>query len=424
MKNNQHITTDLSTISKKHKFGYYDVGGLHFLSKIEAIEHHNRTGAGVRWIFNDEVFSSYNWTKEPEQKLEELYRQRALDIRSRYDYVVVWYSGGADSHNVLSAFINHGIHVDEIAVNTYSQADDNKPSYWTQEVNATALPDINQLRHRLPLTQIRYVDLTCYLAKIYQGDTRWDWIYQQNTGYSPNNFLRGWIRELDPHYKNIIDSGRRLVFVWGSDKPRLIFEKGRYGIYFQDIIDNCVSTRTQVLDRPWEHDELFYWSANSVPMMIKQAHCLRRFLTTAPLPNTDLTAKQNLRPGSAKDLGVAKRNGVKYYLTREGQSSIIYPWWPKERWQQPKPISMVISPRDGWFFETNHDEATANARMAFFNALDKIPELVGDHWLNREIKERPSRYWFNTNLLGRYRVSAGLIGCKSPVYWIDPAVDH
>lgn len=414
----------LADLPKKNKFGFYRVGDCEFVSKIEAIEHDNRTRAGVRWIFNDETFASYDWTKEPEQSLEQLYQRRAQDIRSRYDYVVVWYSGGADSHNVLSAFINHGIHVDEIAVNTYSQADDNGPSYWTQEVNATALPDINKLQHQLPHIRIRYVDFTEYLARIYQGDTRWDWIYQQNTGYSPNNFLRSWIRELDPHYKSIIDSGRRLVFVWGSDKPRLVFEKGRYGIYFQDIVDNCVSTRTQVLDRPWEHDELFYWSANSVPMMIKQAHCLRRFLTTAPLPNPDLTAEHDLRPGKAKDLGVATRNGTKYYLTREGQSSIIYPWWPKERWQQPKPISMVISPRDGWFFENNHNEVTARARSAFFNALDKIPDIVGEHWLNKEIKERPRRYWFDTNLIGRYRVSAGLIGCKSPVYWIDPEVDQ
>lgn len=413
----------LVDFQKKQKFGFYRVGDQEFISKIEAIQHDNKTRAGVKWIFHDEIFGSSDWTQEPQETLEELYRQRALDIRANYDYVVIWYSGGADSHNVLSAFINNGIHVDEIAVNTYSQADDNKPSYWTQEVNATALPDINQLAQSLPHTKIRYVDLTTYLGQIYQGDTRWDWIYQQNNNYSPNNFLRGWLRELDPHYRSLLDADRRMVFVWGSDKPRLVFDGNRYGVYFQDIIDNVVATRTQLLDRSGEHDELFYWSPSAVGILIKQAHCLRRFLTTAPLPNPYLISEHHIKPGQSKDLGSCVRDGITYYLTREGQSSVIYPWWPISRWQQPKPISMVLSPRDGWFFNNNHNDTITTARTAYLNALEKIPSFVGEHWLNGAITQLPKRYWFDITLVSRYRISSGLVGCKSPTYWIQNKVD-
>jgi hypothetical protein len=417
------MISTLADIPKKQKFGFYRVGDLEFISKIEAIQHDNKTRAGVKWIFHDEIFSSYDWTQEPQENLEELYRQRALDIRASYDYVVIWYSGGADSHNVLSSFINNGIHVDEIAVSTYSQADDNKPSYWTQEVDATALPDINKLAQYLPHTKIRYIDFTSYLGEIYKGDTRWDWIYQQNTNFSPNNFLRSWIRELDPHYRSLIDADRKMVFVWGSDKPRLAFDGNRYGMYFQDIFDNVVSTRTQLLDRPNEHDELFYWSPSAVSMLIKQAHCLLRFLTTVPLPTPDLVAEYHVRSGQHKDLGTCVRDGVRYYLTREGHSSIIYPWWPRSRWQQPKPISTVIAPRDSWFFNTNHNDTIVAARSAYFNALEKIPSLVGEHWLNSAITHLPRHYWFDTNLVSQYRISSGLVGCKSPVYWIQNQVD-
>lgn len=415
------ICNNLLDIPKKIKFGYYSVGNLEFLSKLRAIQQDNKTKQGIKWHFNDAVFSSYDWTKEPEETLQELYGQRALRIRKNYDYVVLWYSGGADSHNVLQSFLQNKIHIDEIAVINYEEADNkSNAGYWTDEVKKTALIDINQLNKELPNTLIRYIDITRDLPLIYQNENRWNWIYEQNCSLSPNNYLRSFTRENDPHYKKIINSGKKMVFVWGCDKPRLIYKNNRYSIYFQDLLDSCVSTRTQILDRPWEHDELFYWSPDSVKILIKQAHTLIKFLRTAPLNHPDLV---NIKKAKGKlmssDLGRITRNNETYQLTRLGQSCIIYPWWPRYRFQQPKNLSLVLSARDSWFYRDNHNETTKIARTAFFNGIDKIYSIVGNKWLNKKLKNKPKKYWFDTNLLDRFQTGNGIVGCLSNAYSLE-----
>ena len=102
-------------ISNKDKFGYYSVGDIKTFSKIEAIELGKKIKRWPRWDFNDSIFGHYDWTTPSSLSLKELYRRRAQQIREKYDYVVIWYSGGADSFNVLDSFLSNGIKVDEIA---------------------------------------------------------------------------------------------------------------------------------------------------------------------------------------------------------------------------------------------------------------------------------------------------------------------
>ena len=97
------------------KFGYYTVGDHKTYSKLEAIELQKRTGHFPEWNFNENVFSTVNWTREPDIDLWELYKARARQIRENYDYVVLWYSGGSDSHNMVSSWLDAGCKIDEIA---------------------------------------------------------------------------------------------------------------------------------------------------------------------------------------------------------------------------------------------------------------------------------------------------------------------
>ena len=91
------------------RFGYYTVGTFKTYSKLMAILEHEKTGVHPQWHFNDEEFSAHDWKQEPQESLVELYRRRAQQIRDRYDYLVLFYSGGADSTNILQTFINNDI---------------------------------------------------------------------------------------------------------------------------------------------------------------------------------------------------------------------------------------------------------------------------------------------------------------------------
>ena len=62
------------------------------------------------------LFRSFNWRSRLNVPLTDLYRLRAQQLRDKYDYLILWFSGGADSTTILQSFIHNGIHLDEVIV--------------------------------------------------------------------------------------------------------------------------------------------------------------------------------------------------------------------------------------------------------------------------------------------------------------------
>ncbi len=79
--------------------GFYECCGRVFLNKIQAIEFARSQGHGIHWNFHENSFNVHDWSKEPSESLEELYQQRAQQLRDEYDYVVLCLSGGDDREN-------------------------------------------------------------------------------------------------------------------------------------------------------------------------------------------------------------------------------------------------------------------------------------------------------------------------------------
>ena len=244
------------------KFGFYTVGGLKTYSKLEAILEQDKTGIHPHWNFNEDVFSRVDWKKEPTEELTELYRQRAQLIRDKYDYLVLWYSGGADSTNILQTFINNDIKLDEIA-QFYSLEGDNGDvdANFNAEVVKVAIPWSLKITEQYKYIKHRVIDQSKLIETIYeQPEIKYDFIFQQNTTISPNNFSRVYLRKVVKDYADMINSGKRVCFIWGSDKPRLQIIDGKYALRFQDLVDNCVSPLIQQQQYSGWYDELFYWS--------------------------------------------------------------------------------------------------------------------------------------------------------------------
>lgn len=68
-------------------------------------------------------FDDVVWDIEPSESFKELCKQRALQIRESYDYVVLHFSGGSDSTTVLNSFIENKIPIDEIVINKFDGVD-------------------------------------------------------------------------------------------------------------------------------------------------------------------------------------------------------------------------------------------------------------------------------------------------------------
>ena len=107
----------LKKLFMNKKLGYYSCNGIEFESKIRAAVYAEAIKQPIKWHFNESHFSQFPWHIEPEQSLTELYNLRSRQIREEYDYVVICYSGGADSNNIVESFIRQGLHIDEIVSN-------------------------------------------------------------------------------------------------------------------------------------------------------------------------------------------------------------------------------------------------------------------------------------------------------------------
>jgi hypothetical protein len=377
------------------KFGYYRVGDLKTYSKLEAIELHARTGNHPEWVFNEAVFDSYNWQVEPQENLQTLYRQRAEQIRKKYDYLVLMYSGGADSSNILDTFVNNNIKLDECASFWALDADKDKDSHFSTEVAQVAIPRMRSL----PNIQHRLLDLSEIMNQVYtNNDVKFDWIYFMNTYFSPNNYVRSHLRRLVPAYKALIDSGKSVCFIWGAEKPRVHQVDGKYCVRFQDLVDNVVSPWQQQNPVAGEYDELFYWSPDFVTGLIKQSHHIMRYLKQAPIDNVNFSSTNQ-----RYNYGSTVRDGQTWYLTADGINQLLYSTWDIKTISVGKPRSPIWSNRDDWFFKTiGWSEAGRN----FLNGITKLDQVLTNNL---------DGYWKNH----KEDIVAGVKGCLSRPYFLE-----
>ena len=149
------------------KLGYYTCAGLEFESKIQAMVHAATVKKEIVWHFNDDVFDKHNWSDEPESTLDQLYNQRARQIREEYDYVILSFSGGADSFNVLESFLRQGLLIDEIITNwsldiseKFLVYDKAERSPWNNnaEFKLNTVDKLEYIRNVSPRTKITILD--------------------------------------------------------------------------------------------------------------------------------------------------------------------------------------------------------------------------------------------------------------------------
>ena len=262
------------------KFGFYTVGDYKTYSKIEAIQLSKTTAEPSVWHFNDEVFSAANWTQDPPIDLLELYKARARQIRDAYDYIVLFYSGGSDSDNILKAWIDAGCKIDEIlSFNSYKGSDDPQ-SFMNAEITNVVLPRIQELKAQNIDFLFRSLDMSELNLEIINKNSQFEYEYEMNFTLSPNNAARIFLRERIKDYVDKIASGKRLCFVWGIDKPYVFFDGQKYYFQFRDVVDTCVNPYVQKKYKQGWYDELFYWSPDAPLIPIKAAHIIKRFVTT------------------------------------------------------------------------------------------------------------------------------------------------
>jgi hypothetical protein len=80
--------------------GYWSVDNQYYTNKVRAILAAQQSNLGygaISFHYNDEWWNQVDWNIEPDESLQELYIQRAQQLREKYETLILRFSGGADS---------------------------------------------------------------------------------------------------------------------------------------------------------------------------------------------------------------------------------------------------------------------------------------------------------------------------------------
>ena len=265
----------------KENLGLYWVGNRAFSDKVQALKFASKTKAPVQWEFCPTVFDKIDWSIPIETSLPDLYRLRALQIREKYDYVSLFFSGGVDSGNILRTFVDNNILLDEVVMFLPKSFKPNKNDLsadngWS-EIEFAAIPFIKSLNMD-SRTKIRIIDTeTAASSFVSINDSRDG--YASQTSLSLYSFIRLAVSTQDSIWNSMYASGKTICHLQGIDKPNLTVEHGRYFFRFFDYINKSPestgrSDLSEMIDKYAVH-EPFYWTPDFPEIVIKQCQVLK-----------------------------------------------------------------------------------------------------------------------------------------------------
>jgi hypothetical protein len=305
-----------------------------------------RRDSRATYCFNEPVFKLIDWTVEPQQSLKQLYIERCQQLRDKYSYLILSYSGGADSHEILYTFLDNNIFIDEIQVVHYSKAlerfdanllADDLALRQLLEYETVVKPQLKIIAERSPNTKITLLDASDFtvdeilknqfnfmgMGKFKETNSTF---IVQTTPYT-RNFFQQMTNSHNGKFKD------NTAFIRGVEKPILNIVNNQLRFSFSDA-----SMHTVKLIQKKQVDDIytienFYWSPDCPFIPVKQSHVIKQkletekeFYATFMLNQERVSANQNLKKRAHDD---AQNINRKY-------DQLIYYYWNKSMFFAPK----------------------------------------------------------------------------------------
>jgi hypothetical protein len=334
----------MGNIELDYANGYYTVGNEIFEKKVLAVQRASTTKQDVEWVWHDKKMSSFDWTVEPPVSLDMLYKLRAQEIREKYDYVLIFCSGGADSTNVLQSFLKNGIHVDEVVAGAplsglsnwkYSNTD-YSANNTISETKFAQLPLMEYVQQNFPKTKVTIHDYFTDMLN-YKEDS---WLINSGDYIHPTFAARYNLERHEYSYlRKLADSGKKIALVYGIDKPMLgQGEKNMYIVFSDQLVCNGFKS----IEHPNVSVELFYWSPDAIPLLTKQGHTAAKWVCKPEnedwLENAVVTKTSNLVDAKWS------RNAFERKII-----PLVYPSLNYSQFQCQKPNRAFMGQHDAWF---------------------------------------------------------------------------
>jgi hypothetical protein len=261
------LLIDLHRQDPHLKNGYYTCGGKMYLNKIEALVDATQKNSDVEYYYNDHVYQTYPWSLEPQTSLCELYRSQCQKFRDQYDHLIVMFSGGSDSTNILKSFIDNRIYPDEIWSFVADSHVIDRYSRTNIEITVTAQPELKQAEK---------LGIKVKLINLLEFDTELDddWFFDAPTmRMSPDNIMRKNVFFKNPDIIQRVDQGQKVGIIFGYDKPRILLDNDTWKIGFLDTF-SAASWKSRHKFSAGPFIEFFYYDPDIPEVLCKSAHML------------------------------------------------------------------------------------------------------------------------------------------------------
>jgi uncharacterized protein YdeI (BOF family) len=330
--------------------GFWKVNGRCFFNKAECLRYASSIkNFAVTYHFFDEVYKSLDWNKEPVETLDQLYRLRAQQLRDKYKYLILCFSGGEDSLNILRTFIDNGIQLDEVV--TYAplkaierlsatfDANNKDPENVIFEYTTSVVPVFESLSKTNPEIKLTVLDMT-EKGKDFVMESQLHSLTKG--GYGPSIQYTGGemlARRCDGMYDTCI--------IMGSDKPRIIYDPvlNKFAQVFHDLAGQITDFNDEWHPRK-TMSEGFYYSPDMPQITVKQSIVIKRNLEVIAKKLTDPRYEKLIWHKDAT--GTIQVNVHDTYIER-----MIYPSLDFPVWQADKITSFFYMESGNWLFKSD-----------------------------------------------------------------------
>lgn len=317
--------------------GYYEVGTEIYVNKSDALVAGTRLNIWPKWRFFSDTWKKQDWRSPPQIDLYTLYQGRARQLRDKYDYICLSFSGGSDSTTMLQAFVDSNTHIDEVlvkwpirATSRLSVTKDPNPANILSEWQLTVLPLLGHYQKILgSKTKFTVSD---WSDRVFDRAASEEIVWQGCQDHlNPSTFIRQSYLSDDTHAA--IDAGKSACIVFGVDKPLVAHRKNWIYCYFMDRMAHTHAAH------PWDrYVELFYWSPDFPDIVPAQAKIIYQYLQNNPQYTKLIDWIERPSRVEVDIWNVIIRN-------------LIYPEYMKHHWfQAPKPTSWVYDEIDQWMY--------------------------------------------------------------------------
>lgn len=321
--------SDSDLYNNNFPHGVYKVENKYFLKKINALLYASEIKATVHWDFNKNIYNNAI-ANNITLSLDELYVLRAKQLRDKYDYLILAYSGGADSHNILQVFLKNNIKIDEIITDwpltltskqNYQLNTSNSPDNFISEYYLVVKPDLEYVRKHDPNIKITALDS---FSSLDNSD------YNELVNYCsvPTNYATFRRYFCKANYIDNSIKNKKTATIYGICKPILYGNKDIYGFAFHD---SPAPLNNSMFKNQNNSIEYFYWAYDLPELVITQAKKMWEYAfqnADKILPLIALQSQKN----NPERLSWQRKQSLNDFT-----NLICYPLWDNTRHQCDKP---------------------------------------------------------------------------------------